>query len=383
MEKDQAEIEAPPSQGGRTQTDNSLSIERAKTDESLPGGREDLERQTDQSMAQSRANADETRAHYRRSNSDAESFGSDERIQQERKTSDKALNKERLATDAARDRERKLHKTAEQKLLSTERKKTDRDLQRERRETDSELKKVQNDLKQEVSAHNSTLSSLTTRDEFMAIVSHDLRNPIGSISAATELLTETTFYAAADDDARDYIDMIARNANEALRLIGDLMDMEQIAIGELGIELEMCDMSDLISHAAKSFAAQCLAKGVDFRISQNDSIAVLCDRSRISQVLSNLVGNALKFTPAGGNISLMLRHAEGELQVSVTDTGPGIPAEMRKVVFERFWQLGKRDRRGLGLGLYISAMIVEAHKGRIWVDSEVGSGSTFYFSLPT
>lgn len=389
----------PPNQtdeihDGRKQTDKSLSTERDKTDESLSDDRERTERQADRAVADSRTEADATRAQVRRKDrgqtnrqelgegAAAERLDSEQRVRQERETSDTALGEERRATDAARDRERSQQKATGQRLFHAERGKTDHDLTHERKEADAEVQRVNDVLTVEVSAHGSTRAALTTRDEFLSIVSHDLRNPIASISGAADLLAETPLYAAADEDAREYVDMIARNASEALRLINDLMDMEQIAIGKLGLELELCDVREVVRHSIKALTPLSLAKGLDLRVEANTSASVRCDRGRISQVLSNLIGNALKFTPSGGVITVTVRAKTAESQISVSDTGPGIPGEMRKTVFERFGQIGKHDRRGLGLGLYISTVIVEAHGGRIWLDSEVGRGSTFHFTLP-
>jgi signal transduction histidine kinase len=112
-------------------------------------------------------------------------------------------------------------------------------------------------------------------------------------------------------------------------------------------------------------------------------LSARCDRDRVSQVLSNLLGNAIKFTPSGGTVTLAAAPSpEGGVTVSVSDTGPGVPDALRERIFERFWQIGKPDRQGLGLGLYISKMIVESHGGRIFVDSAAGKGSTFRFTLP-
>jgi signal transduction histidine kinase len=113
-----------------------------------------------------------------------------------------------------------------------------------------------------------------------------------------------------------------------------------------------------------------------------ESIVADLDHDRILQVLSNLIGNSLKFTPNGGTIELSARKQETQVEISVTDNGPGIPEDAKEQIFERFSQLKRNDRRGLGLGLFISKWIVEAHGGHIWVTSEVGKGSTFSFTLP-
>ena len=110
---------------------------------------------------------------------------------------------------------------------------------------------------------------------------------------------------------------------------------------------------------------------------------VVFDSDRITQVLSNLVGNALKFTPEGKSINIGAVQIESGIQVFVQDTGPGIPEEKLNCIFDRFAQLGSKDRSGLGLGLYIAKMLIEAHHGQLWVDSKVGDGSTFYFTIPS
>jgi signal transduction histidine kinase len=115
---------------------------------------------------------------------------------------------------------------------------------------------------------------------------------------------------------------------------------------------------------------------------EDDLPPVLADAARVQQVLSNLVGNAVKFTPRSGRITVCAEHIDGEVRFGVIDTGPGIPAEQLPHIFGRFWQ-AKSDHRGIGLGLAIAKGIVEAHNGRIWVESHVGLGSTFYFTLPT
>ncbi|MFL5489752.1 MAG: sensor histidine kinase, partial [Gemmatimonadaceae bacterium] len=129
-----------------------------------------------------------------------------------------------------------------------------------------------------------------------------------------------------------------------------------------------------------------LAAGTGIRLDtalDDDLPCVVADAARIQQVLSNLVGNAVKFTPRNGRITVSAERIDGEVRFAVIDTGPGIPAEQVPHIFGRFWQARTSDRRGIGLGLAIAKGIVEAHNGRIWVESHVGLGSTFYFTLPT
>lgn len=379
---------------GRKQTDKSLNAERAKADASTAIGSKRAERQTDDIVFANRAEADEAKfraREYVNDTNNAErhvsdetldlSLDADERLGQERQACDEALEIERRDMDAALEQEREQKRMVEQKLFQMERQETDKNLTEERNQTDIEAQRVAKVLSDERDAHVATRAELTTRDEFLAIVSHDLKNPLSSISMAVDFLTESSFYAEADDEARDYLDIVGRNTREALRLIGDLLDMERMAVGKLGLQIEHYDICEIVRHSIDTLYSKAATKNQSIRFSSESAMA-MCDRDRISQVLSNLIANAIKFTPTGGAITIRVQPSDTEVLISVADTGPGIPKDMRKKVFERFWQIGKPDRRGLGLGLYISTMIVETHGGRIWVDSEVQSGSTFNFTLP-
>ena len=167
------------------------------------------------------------------------------------------------------------------------------------------------------------------------------------------------------------------------RLINDLLDVERMAHGKLELTPERVDLHALIQECLDLFAPTFSSKS--FSIANHIPSGPLfahVDRDRILQVLSNLIGNALKFTSNGGAIELSAQKGETEIEISVTDDGPGIPEQARAHIFERFSQLHMNDRRGLGLGLFIAKWIVEAHQGRIWVTSDVGKGSTFSFTLP-
>ena len=366
---------------GRKRTDKSLSAERAKTDASLSEERDKTERQADKAVLESRAEADEVKSVARIDADDTNA--TDERLRQERQNADEALESERRHMDSVLEHERSEKKAVQNKLFQTERKETDRNLTDERDQNDVAVQLAAKSLSEERSSHIATRAALTTRDEFLAIVSHDLKNPLGSISLAADLMKEKPSYASADEETREYLEVIGRNAAEALRLIGDLLDIEQIAVGKLGLQMERHDIGEIIRHTVATHVHQALAKSLSLDvIADGAGVTILCDRVRISQVLSNLVGNAIKFSPPKGRITLSAKAEASTLQISVADNGPGIPAEMRKIVFERFWQLGKADRRGLGLGLYISMMIIEAHGGRIWIDSQAAEGSTFHFAIP-
>lgn len=300
-------------------------------------------------------------------------------IETDRRRADEAVAVERSRMDTAIQKEQASDSLGD--LLLKERESTDRRLLDERAQADSEAERSSTLLSEEVVAHGRTKSALTTRDEFLAIVSHDLRNPIGTIASCAQMLLED--YPDVSPEERQWIALIKRNADSALRLIADLLDMERISIGKLDLKFELHDVGGLLREAVESFVHAASAKSILLRaLAPEEPIAAVFDRDRIMQVLSNLIGNALKFTPEGGAIVLKSERRGEEVWVTVSDNGPGIPAEKQSSIFERFAQINVRDRRGLGLGLYISKMLLEAHGGRIWVQSSVGKGSAFTFALP-
>ena len=167
------------------------------------------------------------------------------------------------------------------------------------------------------------------------------------------------------------------------RLIGDLVDVTSIDAGKLAMARIEGDAAALVAEATETFQPAALEKGVSLsaEVPAGPLLAVF-DHDRKLQVLANLIANAIKFTPPGGKVSVRVEGGRGMLRFCVSDTGVGIPAPMLEAIFERFWQVGENDRRGQGLGLYISKCIVEAHRGRIWAESKAGEGSQLYFTLP-
>ncbi len=381
----------------RQKTDDSLIAEREKTNESLTNLRSSAERQTDKDVKGERRQADQTASDLREvADSDsnkkrvdsrhgvkAEIKISSEQLSKERDRSDKAVELERSQVDLAIKNERKTKSELAGQLLEQERKLTDKNLSGERIITDSKVQQTIGLLSDEVSAHSKTKVSLTTRDEFLAIVSHDLRNPIGAASMCAEMLLEDPAFQTFGSEARKSVELIKRNIDTSLRLISDLLDMERIEGGKLQLKFEKHNLDQILREAVESFAHAAAAKSVVLKATPSpNSRTVVCDKDRILQVLSNLIGNALKFTPAGGSVTLKPEFNESEAQISICDSGPGVPEEKRIQIFERYAQLGVNNRVGLGLGLYISKMLVEAHKGRLWVTSMAGGGSTFSFTIP-
>jgi PAS domain S-box-containing protein len=218
------------------------------------------------------------------------------------------------------------------------------------------------------------------RDQMLGVVAHDLRNPLGTILMASELLAETV---AADAPAQRQVAMVRRAGERMNRLIQDLLDVKRLENGRLAVEPRRTPAAALLAEAAESLRPLASASGLELALECAGTLPdVSADPHRVQQVLSNLCGNAIKFTPRGGRIAIRGEAAAGELLVTVADTGPGIAAEHLPHIFGQFWQGTRSDRRGIGLGLAIAKGIVEAHQGRIWVESAPGEGSRFYFTLP-
>ena len=219
-----------------------------------------------------------------------------------------------------------------------------------------------------------------TRDELIAAVSHDLKNPLATIVTTAELLARSE---APDEKRRRWVESLRRSAEAMKHLIEDLLDIARIEAGRLTIEEQRCEAGALLAEALDLM--QPLAQQKRLRLERRvpgREVYVRCDRPRILRVLSNLIGNSIKFTSEGGAITVRAELADREVRFSVTDTGSGIVADELPHIFERFWQARKTARLGAGLGLAIAKGIVEAHTGRIWAQSEVGKGSTFFFTLP-
>ena len=177
--------------------------------------------------------------------------------------------------------------------------------------------------------------------------------------------------------------MVHRAAERMNRLIQDLLDVRRIDSGRMAIELRAEAVDGLLKEAMDMLRPLATAASLELDCDVDRTLPrIAADSARVLQVLSNLVGNAVKFTPAGGRVRLRAEPADREVRFSVSDTGTGIPADQLPHIFGRFWQGTSVDRRGIGLGLAIAKGIVEAHGGRIWVESEVGTGSQFIFTLP-
>jgi signal transduction histidine kinase len=221
--------------------------------------------------------------------------------------------------------------------------------------------------------------TIDAREQVLKIVSHDLRNPLHTISMSTSLMLEVPM-----DEAQraKRLQMIKRAGERMTRMVQDLLDVAKFESGRLGIDKRSVEIAPLIGEAADMLRPLAVERSLRLDTSVVDDLPpVAADAGRVLQVFSNLIGNAIKFTPPGGRIVVRAEPVGGQARFAVSDTGPGIPAAQLPQVFGRFWQADVNDRRGIGLGLAIAKGIVEAHGGRIWVESEVGRGTTFYFTL--
>ncbi|MCI0672484.1 MAG: ATP-binding protein [Myxococcaceae bacterium] len=222
--------------------------------------------------------------------------------------------------------------------------------------------------------------AIRARDDVLGVVAHDLRNPLNTIATSASLTLRTE---SLEEQGRRRLELITRSATQMDHLIQDLLDVTRIEAGSLAIERRSEDVASLVGEVRESFLSLAQQKQLRFECEAEDEVPpVQADRRRVLQVLSNLLGNALKFTPPGGRITLKGARVGEDVRFSVSDSGPGIPEEQREHVFDRFWQAKETAHAGAGLGLAIAKGLVEAHGGRIWVESTPGEGSTFFFTLP-
>jgi PAS domain S-box-containing protein len=224
--------------------------------------------------------------------------------------------------------------------------------------------------------------AIQSRDDVLGVVAHDLRNPLGSILLQAEVLRSSGGEPGSRPHER--AESIARSARRMNRLIQDLLDVTRMEAGSLSIDRARIAAGEVLGECAEAQRPLAAAASLELRLEVAPDLPdVLADRDRLQQVFENLIGNAIKFTGPGGAIAVGAAPRDGEVLCWVADTGAGIPAEDLPHVFDRFWQAQRPGRHGAGLGLAIARGIVEAHGGRIWVESTPGRGSTFFFTMPT
>ncbi len=232
--------------------------------------------------------------------------------------------------------------------------------------------------REERKALTAARTAVAARDEMMGIVAHDLRNPLGLISLKAALLRS----GLPEGDAHRHAESIEHVARQMGQLINSMLDATTIEAGSFAVNLSPCTVGDLVRETASMFEPLCASKGVRFEQHAGcNGQSVSVDRERVLQVLSNLIGNALKFTPSGGSIALRVQPQAGAFCFTIADTGPGVPAQSLPHIFERFWNEGGPGKRGTGLGLFIARGIIQAHGGRIWAEN-TAEGACFSFTLP-
>ncbi len=224
--------------------------------------------------------------------------------------------------------------------------------------------------------------ALRAREELLAVVAHDLRSPLGAVLMAARRI-EMHAASAGAPMPRGTVDIVVRATRKMARMIDDLLDLARLDAGNpLPIEPAMHDVGELVARVLDLVEPVAAAKNVTLASDVPTRAVARCDGDRVEQVLGNLVDNAIKFTPEGGSIRVAVQVADAEVLVSVSDTGPGIAADLLPHVFDRYRTADPRRRRGIGLGLSIVKAIVDAHGGRVWVQTSPGARRAFHVAQP-
>lgn len=350
----------------REATNQSLCDERLKTDEELAKRRIDIDGSADALIASARSRADRI---LKRARAKADQLLDlhDRPIERgavddERSREDETMREERTTADDTLAMDRVARRRALAALLALEREQTDDHLLLERARADQ---------------------AITSRDDFLGMVSHDLRNMLGGMAMSAGSLLNIPSEGEVKGAITTNAQRIQRYTARMSRLVADLLDVVSIEAGRLALVPQRQNAAELVRDTLEAFEALSAAKGISIRTEvRARSLLAQYDHERILQVLANLVGNAVKFTPRGGRVDIIVEPIDHDVRFGVIDTGPGIPEQDCGLIFERFGRVAKWERSGLGLGLYISKCIVEAHGGKIWVESRSGQGSSFYFTLP-
>ncbi len=348
----------------RSSTDEGLRSERQKTDEELAQRSNEMLETATEIVAEARDKADNVLSEARDREDLKNGPEPSTLLTKTRAREDAILRHARSGADAVARDEVELRRIALASLLAFEREDTDLRLEIERKRADQVL---------------------ASREDFMAMVSHDLRSLLGGIALSAELLKAVEKMEEPFVRVKHYAERIQRFSARMTRLVGDLMDVASIEAGKLSLVRSRCEVNLLVLDSRDAFTPAAAAQGIDLTCqSENDAGTVELDHERILQVLTNLVGNALKFTRRGGRITIEIGRREDMVYFSVADTGSGIQAEQLDKIFERYFQSDAADgeRRGLGLGLFIAKSIIEAHGGKIWATSTPGKGSTISFTVP-
>jgi signal transduction histidine kinase len=272
------------------------------------------------------------------------------------------VEKERETADTITERDRAARKRAFFDVLADERRETDAALGTEREASDA---------------------LVDSRDEVLAMISHDLRNLLQALLLKSAVLRDEL--PGEDSFAARIASEIRRSCEIMVRWAGDLVDLSSLNAGELELQYAEHDPAELLKDSVQVFLAKATRQRINLHVETAGPDAKLrCDRDRVVQVLTNLLDNAMKFTPPSGAITARLDVLDTAVEFSVSDTGPGVPEGARTKIFDRSWHTSSRRGGGRGLGLYICKRLVEHHHGRIWVDArrDRKAGSTFHVRLP-
>lgn len=345
-------------------TDPRLPVERAaQADHALDERMSAVDDLTDVMISRSRARSDSLLAAARARIDGQLGGGGDcaratRTVERGRAREDEALRQERVSADQTLRSERAQHAS----LLVTEREGANHALTCER-----------------ARSHD----ALATRDEFLSVVSHDLRGLLITMVGFAELIGQEEAREHDADTVHKYVQYIERSGARMNRLIGDLVDVAGISANRLALVMEVGDGKQIAKEAFELFELAARVGGISLTMEVDPaSCPGSFDSARILQVLTNLLSNAIKFTPSPGKVNLSVTRVAQELRFAVSDSGPGIADDLLEAIFERYLQVTSNDRRGLGLGLYICRHIIQRHGGRIWAESVIGEGSTFTFTLP-
>ncbi|MDD5747944.1 MAG: ATP-binding protein [Actinomycetota bacterium] len=247
-----------------------------------------------------------------------------------------------------------------------------------------ELERKVAERTRELEEANERLSELDRlKSEFVSIVSHELRSPMASMKMGiSAVLSELV--GPLNDEQKEMLDVASRSIDRLAKLTTDLLDLTKIDAGQLKLEIDECDIRELVEEVVEAEKFHARDAGLDLKVQcDKGEITILCDRDRIFQVIQNLINNAIKFTEKG-IVNVMVSSDDKQVTVCVEDTGPGIPEDSIKTIFESFsraYAESASEKKGAGLGLAICRGIIEAHGGKIWAESRVGKGSKFCFSL--
>jgi signal transduction histidine kinase len=240
-------------------------------------------------------------------------------------------------------------------------------------QTSDELQRVYREL-ETASRHKS---------DFLATMSHELRTPLNAIIGFSEVLQEQMF-GELNERQLAYVNDVLEAGKHLLSLINDVLDLAKIEAGRMELELSQVALPDVLRNAVSMHSERAGRGGIELALStEPDEITITADERRVRQIVFNLLSNAVKFTPSGGRVDISAHADNGQVEIAVADTGPGISAADLQTIFEEFEQTAAgKQAEGTGLGLPLSRKLVELHGGRLWAESEHGQGSTFRFTLP-